>query len=399
MDNSLFIKNILILIFCVILIHIFLNDFLADKNCNNKANENFQDTEDKENLQDLQHIEDIQDFQNNKTIVYLFYADWCGHCQDYKPIYYDFKNKVNKDDSIKFREINADDDINDKEELYKKYQINGFPTTVIQKNDSFQKLVGKQTLETLLNGIRPLESFGQVDFNGENPDFTGGDKTFTNNNSDIFYKNDNNDTIVYNFNTTWCDHSKQFEPEWNKFAKEIENYENIKAINVKCDLDENINFCKKFEITSVPAIIIVRNNELVPYKGTRNVQGLLNALKININDKELDDKVKINNQNDNGMHFMEFENNNIKTTVYNFNTEWCRYSRDFQPEWNQFVNSLNNSDGVKAIDVKCDNNQNKDLCKKYDIPGYPSVVIKSGNRIEIYDGPRTAQGLRKHLKL
>ena len=42
MDNNLFIKNILILIFCVILIHLFLNDFLRNSTCNNKK-EDFQD--------------------------------------------------------------------------------------------------------------------------------------------------------------------------------------------------------------------------------------------------------------------------------------------------------------------------------------------------------------------
>ena len=389
MDNSLFIKNILILIFCVILIHIFLNDFLNSKNCNKegfkyvvKNNNNL-----KENI-----VLTCNNKKNNKTIVYFFYADWCGHCKHFKPIFDKFKNKIFNNKKIKVIEVNADDKNPKNQEYYKKFDIDGFPTTIIEKNDRFKKLVGKQRLETLFSEVRNVENFGDVDFNTDNPDIYNKD-------IDIF-KNNNNDTIIYNFNTIWCGHSKEFQPTWNKFSDIIKSYENIKAIDIKCDLDENINFCSQFKVTSVPSIIIVRNNELTPYEGSRTVEGLLNALKINVNNSELDNQVKLNNnENEIENKFMLLENNDVKIKVYNFNTVWCKYSRDFQPEWNVFVNSLKTSDGIKAIDVKCDNEENKELCKKYDIPGYPSIVIESDNKTEIYDGERSALAIRKHLKI
>lgn len=403
MDNSLFIKNILILIFCVILIHIFLNDFLDNKTCNNK------DT-----------FQNIEENQNNNSIIYLFYADWCGHCKHYKPIFNEFKSKM-ENKNIQFFDVNADANDEDlkkqgiketKEELYKKFDVEGFPTTIIQCSGNTKKLVGGQTITVLLKEVQEIESFGDVEFNLENPDIFNNK---INDNPNVINTNTtNNDTIVYNFNTTWCGHSKEFQPIWNKFSEIVKSYENVKAIDVKCDLEENINFCNQYKVKSVPSIIIVRNNELKPYDGSRTVEGLMNALQLTNNNKELDDKVKLDNDmKETQNEFMLLNNNdikqtlnnettvdsNIKTTVYNFNTEWCGYSRDFQPEWNIFVNSIKNSDGIRAYDVKCDNEQNKDLCKKYDIPGYPSVVIETENRVEIYNGPRNALALRKYLKL
>ncbi len=384
MDNSLFIKNILILIFCVILIHIFLNDFLNNKNYIYN-NEDFTDDSFK---------------KNNKTIVYLFYADWCGHCKHYKPIFNKFKNTIKNNSNIQIIEINADDDIPGKEELYNKYNIDGFPTTVIHKNNSFKKLVGDQTIGKLIEEVQNVEKFGNIEFNTDSPDLF-------NKKIDLF--NNNKDILIYNFNTTWCNHSQQFQPIWNRFSDAVKIYENVKAIDVKCDLDENINFCSQFNIKSVPSILIVKNNELIPYEGSRTVEGLLNVLKINIDENDLENQVKDNDETITGNNFMLLNNNenntnitlesNIKTTVYNFNTTWCKYSRDFQAEWNTFVNSLKHSDGVSALDVKCDNDQNKELCKKYNIPGYPSVVIETENKIEIYDGPRSANAIRKHLNL
>ena len=376
MDNNLFIKNILILIFCVILIHLFLNDFLSNTICNNKK-EQFQGViMDNNNLNNT--IIPVQNL-DDKTKVYLFYADWCGHCKHYKPIFNDFKDKVKDDNNIVIIEVNADDDIPDKNTIYKKYDVDGFPTTIIEKNNIIHKLVGKKSVDELM------------------------DICYNKNNQESFQNIENNDkTIIYNFNTTWCSHSKNFEPIWNKFSDSLKNYENVNAIDVKCDLSENIDFCSKFNITTVPTIIISRNNELTPYNGPRTLDGLISELNLigNDNENELDNKFKLANTHvNNGMNFMLLEDENIKTKVYNFNTTWCKYSVDFQSEWNTFSNSLKESDSIKAIDVKCDDDKNKDICQKFNVPGYPTIVIERNNQNNIYNGSRTSQSLRKYLGL
>lgn len=374
MDNNLFVKNILILIFCVILIHLFLNDFLTKSTCSNKK-EPFQDIVVMDNTIPVRNDNNLND---NKTKVYLFYADWCGHCKHYKPIFNEFKDKVSNDKNIVIIEVNADDEIPDKNTLYKKYDVDGFPTTVIEKNNNMVKLVGKKTIEELM------------------------DVCYSKNNQESFQNIGNsNDTIVYNFNTTWCSHSKNFEPIWNKFSDSLKQYENVKAIDVKCDLNENIDFCSKFNVQTVPTIIVSRNNELTTYNGPRTLEGLMSELKLNDDnnsDNELDNKVRLSNSNK-GMNFMLLEDENIKTKVYNFNTSWCKYSIDFQSEWNTFSNSLKESDSIKAIDVKCDDDKNKELCQKFNIPGYPTVVIELGDNNHIYNGVRTSQSLRKYLEL
>lgn len=374
MDNNLFVKNILILIFCVILIHLFLNDFLIKSTCSNKK-EPFQDIGVMNNTIPVCNDNNLND---NKTKVYLFYADWCGHCKHYKPIFNEFKDKVSNDKNIVIIEVNVDDEIPDKNTLYKKYDVDGFPTTVIEKNNNMVKLVGKKTIEELM------------------------DVCYSKNNQESFQNIENsNDTIVYNFNTTWCSHSKNFEPIWNKFSDSLKQYENVKAIDVKCDLNENIDFCSKFNVQTVPTIIVSRNNELTTYNGPRTLEGLMSELKLNDDnnsDNELDNKVKLSNSNK-GMNFMLLEDENIKTKVYNFNTSWCKYSIDFQSEWNTFSNSLKESNSIKAIDVKCDDDKNKELCQKFNIPGYPTVVIELGDNNHIYNGVRTSQSLRKYLEL
>jgi thiol-disulfide isomerase/thioredoxin len=184
---------------------------------------------------------------------------------------------------------------------------------------------------------------------------------------------DDNDKIkVYNFNTTWCGYSKQFQPIWDDFVSTIKDEDNIDAYDLKCDNDNYNDLVNKYEIEGFPTVIIEKSNNFIKYNGPRTVEGLRNALNLSSNNKK---------------------------KIYNFNTEWCGHSKQFQPTWNTFMNSIKEKDNVEAYDVKCDNPINDNLCNKYDVPGYPTIVIVDGNNVENYSGPRTIEGLRKKLNI
>ncbi len=73
-----------------------------------------------------------------KPMIVLFYADWCGFCIRFMPIYEElYKNHKNQ---FNFVKVNVDDKEN--EELVKKYEIAGFPTVymVNTKTDKREQL-------------------------------------------------------------------------------------------------------------------------------------------------------------------------------------------------------------------------------------------------------------------
>ena len=86
-----------------------------------------------------------------------------------------------------------------------------------------------------------------------------------------------------------------------------------------------------------------------------------------------------------------------KIKAYNFNTSWCGYSRSFQSNWDTFANNNSDTD-VDIIDVKCDENDNKSLCSKYSIPGYPTVLFVKGENVAEYSGDRSPNDLKKALE-
>lgn len=86
--------------------------------------------------------------------------------------------------------------------------------------------------------------------------------------------------------------------------------------------------------------------------------------------------------------------------VYNFNTSWCGYSKNFQPIWDEFMNKHNGKNNVIIEDVKCDDESNahaQNLCKTFEIPGYPTIIFEHNNNRIDYMGPRTVEGLEQKL--
>jgi thiol-disulfide isomerase/thioredoxin len=223
------------------------------------------------------------------------------------------------------------------------------------------------------------------------------------------YKNINK-INVYLFWASWCSHCVAFKPKFDDFEQQMKNSDNINIIKIQCDesTDEIQKLSDKFKIQGYPSVILENGSDFKHYNGPRTVDGLKTFVKQNESDSDS------NNQEPSHMagqepshvanhmaghvagqeprHMANLENQEpIK--VYNFNTEWCGYSRKFQPIWEDFADNVKNNMNIKAIDVKCDNDQNKDLCNKYNIQGFPTVIIVKNNQPHEYSGNRTVDDL------
>lgn len=89
-----------------------------------------------------------------------------------------------------------------------------------------------------------------------------------------------------------------------------------------------------------------------------------------------------------------------KIKIFNFNTEWCGWSKKFQPEWDEFSKNIKLNSKlahVEVLDVKCDKSENELMCENYKVPGYPYVVIEINDKRIPYNGERTASSLTQFI--
>lgn len=83
---------------------------------------------------------------------------------------------------------------------------------------------------------------------------------------------------AYNFNTSWCGYSRQFEPIWNEFCDKVKNRNNIVTKDIKCDDDSNNEICNRYQsyVPGYPTVLFIKEGHTpIEYDGPREVDSLL----------------------------------------------------------------------------------------------------------------------------
>lgn len=86
--------------------------------------------------------------ENKKPIVVAFTAEWCPHCRQYKPVFFEVKDLYT--DKVAF--INVDVDGKEGSAISERFQVKGIPTTAFIRQDSsvFKIQVGEIEKEKLI---------------------------------------------------------------------------------------------------------------------------------------------------------------------------------------------------------------------------------------------------------
>lgn len=88
--------------------------------------------------------------------------------------------------------------------------------------------------------------------------------------------------------------------------------------------------------------------------------------------------------------------NNDKPCLILYYTEWCGFSRQFLPVWDDLEKDIKNTDiNIDLIKIDCE--KNKDKCINNNIRGYPTVVLEvNGKKIE-YKSMRNVESIKKFI--
>lgn len=146
--SGLFNKNSLIIIAIVILFclgaYFVYNQYVKDKSVFNANRENA-----------------TKDENSNKTAtMMLFYVDWCPHCKTAKPEWEELKAEYDGKSvngyTIIFAEYNCTNETPETNNLLDKYNIEGYPTIKLLKDNQvieYDAKPTKSTMEQFLNTV------------------------------------------------------------------------------------------------------------------------------------------------------------------------------------------------------------------------------------------------------
>ncbi len=84
---------------------------------------------------------------------------------------------------------------------------------------------------------------------------------------------------------------------------------------------------------------------------------------------------------------------NPLNSIYLFKAEWCGHCQGFKPTWEKLKNEME----TKIKFVTFDSEKNAKEIKEYNIEGFPTLIMKVGNKAIEYVGPRDEQSIKDFI--
>lgn len=86
---------------------------------------------------------------SKKPELYLFKADWCGHCKNFKTHWNSLQHNTTLKNKIKFVTVDSNEDANE----IKQWKIQGYPTIILKNGSNAMEYNGERTSDKIIEFI------------------------------------------------------------------------------------------------------------------------------------------------------------------------------------------------------------------------------------------------------
>eukprot|EP00123_Amoebidium_parasiticum_P010799 comp20331_c0_seq1/m.25594 comp20331_c0_seq1/g.25594 ORF comp20331_c0_seq1/g.25594 comp20331_c0_seq1/m.25594 type:complete len:552 (-) comp20331_c0_seq1:375-2030(-) len=207
------------------------------------------------------------------------------------------------------------------------------------------------------------------------------------------------DTILVKFYAPWCGHCKTLAPVYQEAAKQLEEEYDGKGLLATVDCTQNGPLCSSHNIQGYPTVLLFKKGERVEqYSGQRTVQAIVDY----VASKAGKSKTKAERLTTYAvaMHEESFEADiSVKQAMLvMFYAPWCGHCKNLKPHYEEAAEVLATKHDINDVMGMVDCTENRDLCQKYEIKGYPTMLLfKGGAKEEKYANARTTDALVKYL--
>ncbi|XP_019378124.1 PREDICTED: protein disulfide-isomerase A5 isoform X2 [Gavialis gangeticus] len=352
---------------------------------------------------DIVHVDSEKEFRRllkkeDKPLLMMFYAPWCGVCKRMMPAYQqaatDLKSKyVLAGMNVYSAEF---------ERIKEEYGVRGYPTICYFEKGKFlfhyenYGATAKDIAEWLKSPVPPQPQAPETPWaDEESAVYHLTDEDF-----DKFIKE--HSSVLVMFHAPWCGHCKKMKPEYEKAAESLHVANDSPGVLAAVDATANKALAERFHISGFPTLKYFKDGEekyTLPQLRTKKkiIDWLLNPQAPPPPEPAWEEK-QTSVIHLVGEDFRESLKKK-KHALVMFYAPWCPHCKNSIPHFTTAAELFKEDRKIAYAAVDCAKEQNHDLCKQEGVDGYPTFnYYNYGKFAEKYNGERGEAGFATFMR-
>ncbi|XP_044761964.1 protein disulfide-isomerase A5 [Coccinella septempunctata] len=345
--------------------------------------------------EDVLHVPDASNLaraikKEQKPLMIMFYAPWCGFCKTLKPEYAAAATE------LKGHSVLAAIDVNRPENsvIRTHYNITGFPTMLYYLGGQMKHVYEGENKKAAIvsfmkNPKAPAPKTKDVSWNDTKSDVLH----LSSDDFDATLKKHN--SLLVMFHAPWCGHCKRMKPEYEKAASALKK-EGVNGILAAVDATQEQALASRFSVKGYPTIKYFSEGDLRFDVDFRDANKIISFMK---DPQEPPPppppETPWSEEKSEVVHLDENEYKPFlkkkKHALVMFYAPWCGHCKRVKPEFTKAADHFRDDPRKAFVAIDCTTRQ--PLCSLNDVSGYPTIKYFSylNKAVRSYSGGRTAE--------
>ncbi|KAM9304909.1 protein disulfide-isomerase A5 [Gastrophryne carolinensis] len=345
---------------------------------------------------DVVHLDSEKDFRKllkkeERPMLVMFYAPWCGVCKRMIPIYQQAATELKGNYVLAGMNVHPPE----YERLKEEYSVKGYPTILYFEKGkykfNFEKYgaTAKDIGDWLKNPQAPVPEAPEVPWT----DQESAVHHLTEANFDEFLAD--HPSVLVMFYAPWCGHCKKMKPDYEKAAETLYAEEGV-GVLAAVEATAHRSLAERFKVTGFPTLKYFENGEekyAVPNLRTEEkiVEFMRKPEAPPPPEPSWEDKPS------NVLHLLgdEFRETlkKKKHALVMFYAPWCPHCKNAVPDFTAAAEEFKEDRKIAYAAVDCIKDKNQGLCKQEGVSGFPTFNYYNYAKFsEAYNGERTESG-------